>query len=219
MPDPRLARPEWRGRTNMDALTISVVEHAEAIKRERWPDRPELHHEYIITQGSYQAGAGDPNSAGVHDLGGGGDARWCGHPECIWALRAAGAFASHRTPQQGPWVDHIHFVVVGHPFLAAIAQRQIDAYFAGRNGLANNGPDDGPRINPIPRPVWPWPPIEEDDMFTDSDRAMLTKLLQKAENSGARERRTNELLRKIRKDVAGLPADVVVEIDTALLQD
>ena len=31
------------------------------------------------------------------------------------------------------------------------------------------GPDDGPQLNPIPRPVWPWPPQEEDMPLNDHD--------------------------------------------------
>lgn len=148
MPDTRLARPSWRGRTNVDALTIACIEHAEQIGG----------HQFVITQGSYQSGGGDENSAGTHDRGGVVDLRWCGHGDCILALRKAGMAAWHRTPRQGPWPDHIHAVVVGHPLLAESAERQVRAYLDGRNGLASNGPDDGPRLSPIPRPVWPWPP-------------------------------------------------------------
>lgn len=154
--DARLARPLWRGRTNMDALTIACVERAEKIARKK---SPATAHEFVVTQGSYQAGAGDRKSAGTHDLGGVVDLRWCGHATCLWALRKAGLAAWHRTPAQGSWPHHIHAVVVGHPYLANAAEEQVDDYLVGRNGLANNGPDDGPRLNPIPRPKWPWPTL------------------------------------------------------------
>lgn len=163
MPDLRLARPLWRGRTNVDALTIACIEHAEAIARQIAPD---VAHEFVITQGSYQAGAGDPNSAGTHDEGGVVDSAWCGHPICVRAQRLAGMAAWHRTPEQGPWPHHIHAVVIGHPLLADSADRQVIAYLAGRNGLKNDGADDGPRLDPIPRPVWPWP---EEDIVTPED--------------------------------------------------
>lgn len=155
MPDARLSRPLWRGRTNLDALTIACIEHAEKIMRDK---APELAHPLFVTQGSYQAGQGDPKSAGTHDLGGVVDLRWCGHARCLRALREAGMAAWHRTPKQGPWPDHVHAVVVGHPLLASIAEEQVDDYLARRNGLAHSGADDGPWLNPIPRPVWPWPP-------------------------------------------------------------
>lgn len=166
MTDPKLVRSSWRGRTNVDALTIACIEHAEAIAG----------HQFEVTQGSYQDGGGDPNSAGTHDLGGVVDLRWCGHRDCVRALRQAGMAAWHRTPAQGPWVDHIHAVVIGHPLLADSAHRQVIAYINGRNGLKNDGADDGPRLNPIPRPVWPWP--QENDMaLTDEDAKKVAQAL------------------------------------------
>ena len=158
MSDPRLDRPLWRGRTNVDALTIACIEHAES----------RAGHEFTVTQGSYQPpGEGDSKSAGTHDGGGVVDLRWCGHNACIGHLRRAGMAAWHRVP---PTFDHhIHAVVLGHPLLSDAAHRQVIAYLNGRNGLANDGADDGPRFDPIPRPVWPWP--EEDDMPTADEVA------------------------------------------------
>jgi hypothetical protein len=161
--DPRLARPLWRGRTNVDALTIACIEHAEALG----------HHAFEVTQGSYQAGAGDPNSAGTHDLGGVVDLRWCGHNTCVLHLRQAGMAAWHRTPDQGPWAHHIHAVVLGHPLVSAAARAQRIDYFAGRNGLANHAADDGPRLNPIPLPIWPWPPEEDMPLSPEDIKALL----------------------------------------------
>lgn len=157
--DPRLARPLWRGRTNVDALTIACIEHAELIGG----------HEFIVTQGSYQAGAGDENSAGTHDKGGVVDLAWCGHVACVKALRLAGMAAWHRTPEQGPWPHHVHAVVIDHPLLALGARAQVIAYLSRRNGLSNAGPDDGPQLDPIPRPVWPWPEQDWFDMATLDD--------------------------------------------------
>lgn len=178
MPDPRLERPYWRGRTNVDAVTIHGIERAEQIGG----------HEFVITQGSYQAGAGEPLSAGTHDRGGVVDLRWCGHSACIRALRVAGFAAWHRTPAQGPWPDHVHAVGIGHPYLAPAASRQVDAYRAGRNGLASNGPDDGPRIDPIPSLQWP----PEDDMNAD-DWKRLSEMLDASEDRIA-EKVTKRLL-------------------------
>jgi hypothetical protein len=155
MTDKRLERPLWRGRRNVDALTIACIENAESIVRRLVPS---VAHAFVVTQGSYQDGHGDINSAGTHDGGGVVDIRWCGHPVCLRALRLAGMFAWHRTSAQGPWVHHIHAGVIDHPLLAMGARKQQASYFARRNGLANNGADDGPRLAPIPSPVWPWPP-------------------------------------------------------------
>lgn len=163
MTDPRLARPLWRGRTNVDAYTIAWVEHAEAIVRDEHPD---IAHDFVCTQGSYQGGAGDPNSGDTHALGGPVDLRWCGHEVCLLALRRAGGFVWLRTPDQGPWPHHIHGGPIGHPYMDPSAERQEIAYLARRNGLKNNGPDDGPRLDPIPRPVWPYP---QEDIVTPED--------------------------------------------------
>jgi hypothetical protein len=99
--------------------------------------------------------------------------RWTGDPRDVLALRKAGFAAWHRTPAQGPWPDHVHAVLIGHPDLAPAAQRQVTAYLNGRDGLADNGLDDGPRLSPIPRFTYP----PEDDMpytdWPDKDRQAL----------------------------------------------
>lgn len=196
-PDP-LARPSWRGRTNVDALTISCIERAEEMGT----------HEFIVTQGSYQSTVSA--SAGTHDKGGAVDLRWCGHDKCILNLRKAGMAAWHRRPSQGPWPDHIHAVVVNHPLLAPSAARQVVSYRAGRNGLANNGADDGPRLNPIPTPIWPWP--EEDPMADyakqldrieqkiDADRAEQREFRAEYRERSVRQRQAvMERLRELKK--------------------
>jgi hypothetical protein len=203
--DTKLVRPLWRGRTNVDALTIACIEHAESIAG----------HQFSVTQGSYQDGAGDANSAGTHDLGGVVDLSWCGHRECIRALRQAGMAAWHRTPAQGPWVDHVHAVVLGHPLLAVSAHRQVIAYINGRNGLKNDGADDGPRLDLIPRPVWPWP--QENDMaLTDEDAKKVAKALLDAEIAD-----DGRTVRKALRQASKAPgiADQVAKRVAALLLD
>lgn len=148
MTDTRLTRPRWRNRTNVDALTISVIERAEKA----------LGRQLIITQGSYQSGV--KQSAGTHDDGGAVDFSTRGLTEAqkqraVLELRKAGMAAWIRREIPGVWAEHIHGVVVGHPNLSRTAAAQVRAYRSGRNGLANNGPDDGPRLNPIPVPQWP----------------------------------------------------------------
>jgi len=208
--DPRLERRAWRGRTNVDALTRACIEHAESIAG----------HEFTITQGSYQGGAGDVNSAGTHDGGGVVDLRWCGHAKCVKALRKAGMFAWHRTPAQGPWPHHIHAGVIGHPRLAAGAKAQESAYLQGRNGLKNNGADDGPQLKPIPRPVWPYPP--EDDMsqydaLLQGMNQKLDRLIAAQERSRQREKKANLLLRRLRAQVTDIATQT--EIDNLLTDE
>lgn len=161
MTDLRLARPLWRGRTNVDALTIACIEHAERIVADEHPD---IAHEFVVTQGSYQGEGGDPDSGTTHRLGGGVDLRWCGHWVCYLALRRAGMFIWHRDPSQGDWPDHYHGAPLDHPYMDARLAAQQVSYLDGGNGLG--GVDDGPRLNPIPRPVWP---PQEDDMTPDQD--------------------------------------------------
>lgn len=207
MSDPRLARPLWRGRTNVDAYTIAWIEHAEQIVRD---EHPEFAHEFYCTQGSYQGDGGDPDSGNTHALGGPVDLRWCGHTFCLLALRRAGGFVWWRKPlwRNGVlvWPDHIHGGPIGHPYMDPSAQRQETAYLNRRNGLADNGPDDGPRLNPIPRPVWPWPP--EDDMAQyaeqlDAIQQAVEQVDQKLDKQRERQRtQTARLREKLDKAIA-----------------
>lgn len=187
--DPRLACPPWRGRSNVDALTIACIEHAESIVREKWPA---IAHDFICTQGSYQGSAGDKDSGTTHRLGGGVDLRWCGHPQCYLALRMAGMFIWHRTPEQGDWSDHFHGAPIGHPFMDFRLEAQETSYFRGGNGLG--GPDDGPRLNPIPEPVWPWPDPKRDERLgkledTRKRKAKWQRWVQRANKNIARLKR------------------------------
>lgn len=107
----------------------------------------------VVIQGSYRAGHGASESAGTHDGGGAVDVR------CAWGLpantsaakivrvlREVGFAAWHRTENQGFDEQHIHCVAIGDHDLSPAAARQVTAYRARRNGLANNGLDDGPRV-------------------------------------------------------------------------
>lgn len=212
MTDP-VDRPEWRGRTNVDALTIAALEYAEQLAGKT----------FTVTQGSYNTSVSA--SAGTHAGGGAVDLRWTWDHADIVALRRAGFAAWHRTPDQGGWPHHIHAVLVDHPKLSPAAARQVEAYRAGRNGLANNGPDDGPRINPIP--VYRWGQNQEDDMPTAEDlwnhkdpKTGLTMLqLQRraAKSLDAtrnHNKRNRELLREILATKTGtsIPDDLAGEI-------
>lgn len=114
----------------MDWLTKAALQKAERI----------LGYELSITQGSYNAGSVDA-SAGTHDGGGVVDLKAWDWQSKVRALRRAGFVAWFRAASEGPWPDHIHAVLMDHRKLAPSAQRQINAYHHGLNGLANNGPD------------------------------------------------------------------------------
>src|SRR5690606_18996527 len=105
-----------------------------------------------IVQGSYRGGAGAKASAGTHDRGGVVDIRTWDLPagmtpqQVVRVLRECGLIAWYRTKTQG-FDPHIHAIDYGNPDLAPSAARQVAAWEQGRNGLASNGPDDGPRVN------------------------------------------------------------------------
>ena len=105
-----------------------------------------------LTQGSYNAG-GVAASAGTHDGGGTLDASVRGLSATqithrVRSLRKAGWAAWHRLLLPGTWPPHIHAVAIGDKELAPLARSQVGAYKDGRNGLASNGTDNGPRVDP-----------------------------------------------------------------------
>lgn len=52
--------------------------------------------------------------------------------------------------------EHIHFNTIGVGYASIAAQRQWTAYYAGKNALANNAKDVGPRLITKPLFVAPW---------------------------------------------------------------
>ncbi|MEU0546573.1 peptidoglycan-binding domain-containing protein [Micromonospora sp. NPDC005979] len=104
----------------------------------------------VLEQGSYNPG-GDPTSAGTHDGGGVVDIAVTGmtatrRTAVARALRQVGFAAWVRNPNQGDWPWHIHAVAISDTDLSSPAQHQVGDYYLGMNGLANQGPDDGPQI-------------------------------------------------------------------------
>jgi hypothetical protein len=95
-----------------------------------------------VTQGS--PSTSDPTSAGTHAGQGVFDAVGADLDVMVVNGRKIGFAIWHRTPAQG-FPPHVHGVAVGEPLLSSQAATQVQAYFAGRNGLASNAPDDGPR--------------------------------------------------------------------------
>lgn len=103
-----------------------------------------------LTQGSYNPG-GDSTSAGTHDGGGVVDISVSGmsattRTAVVRQLREVGFAAWSRTPAQGDWGPHVHAVAISDPDLSGQAQTQVGDYYLGRNGLADDGPDDGPAV-------------------------------------------------------------------------
>lgn len=173
----------------LDDRTLAKLRHAEAA----------LGHAFTITQGSFRGGDGAQASAGTHDGAGVIDLRTWDLPpsvspqEAVLALRQAGLIAWYRTTAQG-FEPHIHAIDHGSTGLAASAAQQVEAWRAGRNGLASNGPDDGPRI-PIPTD----PP--EDDMANYADQ--LSEILKQSKRNG---RLTFNRDQRILKALSGVAA-------------
>lgn len=122
----------------MDARTRDMLLDARA-----WCNAP-----MIITQGSYSTGVSA--SAGTHSGGGAVDIRAHDRTsaerlEIVASMRRVGFAAWLREPIPDVWPYHVHAIAVGCPDLSPAAADQVIDYKAGRNGLANNGPDDGPR--------------------------------------------------------------------------
>lgn len=140
-PGKRIEHQGWA----FNARTVAMLKEAERLSGLR----------FTVEQGSYSPGA-DPTSAGTHDGGGAADldaekltAKQ--RTAAVKALRKVGFAAWLRTPAQGDWPLHIHAVAVNDTDLAKQAQDQVGKYYLGRNGLADNKPDDGPRV---PKVTW-----------------------------------------------------------------
>jgi hypothetical protein len=107
----------------------------------------------VVEQGSYSPGE-DPTSAGTHDGGGAVDLdaealTTTQRTTVVTALRRVGFAAWLRRPTQGDWPLHIHGIAVNDTDLSTSAQKQVGQFYLGRNGLADNGPDDGPQVTKV----------------------------------------------------------------------
>lgn len=131
--------PRPYDRTTYDGNTVDWLTRAaleDTAKR--------LGYDLTITQGSYNAG-GVAASAGTHDGGGVVDLDPWDHANKVRELRRTGFFAWHRPAIPGLWSEHIHAGLIGDTKMSPAAKAQVLDYMAGRNGLADGGPDNGPR--------------------------------------------------------------------------
>jgi hypothetical protein len=134
MTDDRYARTTFRGKA-VDKWTAQALAACER----------DLGYELTVVQGSFN-GTAVAASAGTHAGGGVVDLAPFDAVRKVMVLRSNGFAAWHRLPSEGPWGEHIHAVLIGDESAAASAQRQVESYRAGRNGLANGARDNGPKV-------------------------------------------------------------------------
>lgn len=130
----------------VDSSGRSVIVNRRTLNMLREAER-RLGFPLTIVQGSYKAGAGAVASAGTHDGGGVIDLRSRGltdRRKVVEVLRKVGFAAWLRVPPS--FDEHIHAVALGDRDASQSAKVQMLDYRAGRNGLANKGPDDGPKV-------------------------------------------------------------------------
>lgn len=131
-------RTVFRGKT-LNNRTAAMLREAER----------RLGYELTIVQGSYNAGRVS-QSAGTHDGGGAIDLAPYDWQNKVRVLRAIGFAAWYRPAISGLWGAHVHAIAIGDSQMSAGAQKQVTAYYNGRDGLAGNRVDPHNRPNPIP---------------------------------------------------------------------
>ena len=140
------SRTDSYGGMRVNTRTANMLREADAT----------LSWSITLTQGSYHPG--NPDSAGTHDGGGVVDIsvsgltatqRW----RFVKALRTVGFAAWLRTPADG-FPYHIHANAISDPDMSRVARDQVNDYYFGRNGLANNAADNTPSAYRVPLTWW-----------------------------------------------------------------
>jgi hypothetical protein len=150
--------PRPYSKTTHGGKVVDEITHQALLAAEK-----RLGYELTVYQGSYNAG-GVAASGGTHDGGGAVDLAPYDWRNKVRALRAVGFAAWYRKAIPGLWGAHIHAVLIGNKKLSPSAKAQVAAYYAGRDGLASNGPD--PHHRPRPIPVFQMPKPHIDRQFT-----------------------------------------------------
>jgi len=145
----------WRGRT-YDKMTVAAILSAE----ER------LGFQVIITQGSYNTTV--QASGNTHAGGGALDIHYdpTTSDKIVRAFRETGFATWRRFAIEGLWPDHIHALLLNNAEASDQAKLQWQDYRDRLDGLpagvpSEEGPDLGPRLDPIPtfhysaEPQWP----------------------------------------------------------------
>lgn len=130
----------WVSGEQLDSYTAQAVAQTKAIYKVLGGTGS-----VTIAQGSYNAG-GVAASAGTHDGGGAVDFSLTVKNSKNWQILQKAArmcmFAAwHRTPDQGPWGDHVHSILIGNTKASAGAKAQVTDYYAHKSGLVGHRPD------------------------------------------------------------------------------
>lgn len=145
-------RTAERGGKMLNYRTLEMLEIAER-RYAAWLGLTGV--EWVLSQGSWSNATA---SAGTHAGGGALDidaTSWDTAAErdrIVLELRRIG-FAAWYRPKlvraDGSlvWNPHIHAIAIGDRELSPAADDQVTAYRFGHNGLADNGPDTGPRVD------------------------------------------------------------------------
>ena len=171
----------------LDATTAGIYERASAILGG-----------LSLMQGSWSTSvAASFGPAGSTHAGSGAMDVWPSNGDwrrAVDVIRSLGGIAWHRTPDQGPWVEHIHSITPGIPGLSESAQAQVGNFNAGLNGLVSNGPDNNgygyggvvkplladngtilsPGLNLLQNNTGGLEPLVRADMIRDSDISQAT---------------------------------------------
>lgn len=130
-----MAKVTWRGH-KFDPQTAEMLRELDKLVGPYVSIQP--------TQGSYSnsvgASAGTHSGAGACDLSVQKLSSWQVQL-VVFLARRIGFAAWHRSSSEGPWADHIHLINKTAKGLAPAAERQVAAYKAKRNGLANDKAD------------------------------------------------------------------------------
>lgn len=102
-----------------------------------------------MLQGSWSHSVGA--SAGTHDGGAAFDLTAFNSVGRVRVFRLLGVAYWERQYLKNVWPHHNHGIVAGMDDAAPLARSQVVSYYNGKNGLANNGKDDGWR--PIRLPI------------------------------------------------------------------
>jgi hypothetical protein len=135
----------WRG----GYVCGCIIQSVEDIVEPRLRDAGHLGDDEQITIFQHCYSGSVSASAGTHDGGGALDIEKTSDAETVIWRECGGAAWQRGTPEDYYFDDHTHIIWQGCPHLSSGAADQVVDYKNGRDGLADNGPDQSPHVKPI----------------------------------------------------------------------